>query len=133
MTQSIIDYRLSMEHQLAVGLRKLRKLQRKGILKMQQNDVDFAITKNAESYGVDSLTEASFQAIGGIGDKAIIVYITDNDAHFGLYDETKEACLPIDIHEVVSTWVDESVYFQRNMLTFLRGNIDEIIQQSTAA
>lgn len=130
MTQSILDYRISKEHQLEVSLRKIRQLYKQGKLRMQYNDQDFAFTKDSRSFGLDCVSEASFEPVSGIGDKAIIVFVNPCEGQFGLYDEDRETCLRIDVHEVVSTWVDEPAHFQRDKLTQLCNNLKSIIDRS---
>lgn len=134
MTQSLVDYRASMEHQLRVGLSKLRELHRQGTLKMQHNDENLGFTENAITHSTLYMTVGSFfQSIGEIDNKMIIVYVTDHNSGFGLYNEgdPEETCLPIDIHELVFTWFDEPAHFQRDMLGKLRDDLDNIIEQST--
>jgi hypothetical protein len=119
-----------MEHQLEVSLRKIRRLYKQGKLNMQFTDQDFAFTKDSKTFGTDCVSEASFEPVSGIGDKALIVFVNACEGQFGLYDEDKETCLRIDIHEVVSTWVDEPAHFQRDKLTQLRDNLKSIIDRS---
>jgi len=128
MTTRIIDYRNTMTNKFRLRLSTLLDMKRHGKLIMQHNGVDFAVTKNARTYGTDYVTTASFHLIGSIGDKAIIVYVTEHDAHFGLYDEEMETCLPIDIHELTHTWLNEQTHYQRNKLIELSRHLDELVR-----
>jgi len=128
MTTRIIDYRNTTANKFRLRLGTLLDMKRHGKLTMQYNSLDFAVTKNATTYGTDYVTTASFHLIGSIGDKAIIVYVTEHDAHFGLYDEERETCLPIDIHELTHAWVDEQAHYQRNKLIELSRHLDELVK-----
>lgn len=130
MTQSIADFRISMERQIRSQISTLVKLRDAGKLKMQVNDAVFAITKNPVSYSQYSSTTASHEPVANAGDESIIVYATHCEVRFGLYNDYKEACYPIDIDEVFATWIDEPPFVQRNMISGIRSKLDAIIKRS---
>lgn len=133
MTKSIIEYRRSTEKKLASKLESVRELQEQRTLKLQHVAVNLAFTKNIDTFSVLRVTTGSFEPVSSDDKIAIVLYVTGCESGFGLYDEDNEACLPIDVHEVVETWSDESVAFQQNMLSLLCANIDAIIERSTPA
>lgn len=130
MTQSIVDYRMSMEHRLEAQLRQVNDLNEHNRIKMQYRDVDLAFTNNIETYAVLRLKRGSFQPVSDDNGTVIILYATHCEVGLGYYDEDKETCFPVDVHEVVSVWINEPAHVQHDMLTRLHDTIDRVIRAS---
>lgn len=131
MTQSIIEYRATMERRLEKALSKISSLNDQQLVKMQHNDVDLGFAKNGDTYSVLRIAKGSFHLVSADDQMLIVLYVTHCETGFALYNEDREAFLPVDIHEVVATWLDESTHFQHNMLALLYGNVREVIDHST--
>jgi len=81
---------------------------------MNHHNVEFGITKNRTTFSVFTLTRGHFHPISNAGDLTIIIYKESKHLGFGLFNEDKDTCLPIDIDELIAELELEDDPHQRN-------------------
>jgi hypothetical protein len=88
----------------------------------------FGITKNRETFSIFALTSGHYHSVGFTSDKlSIIVFVEGGRTGFGLFNQDKSNCLPIDFDElIIEIMREENPVQQRTQVERIIRNLEAI-------